>query len=156
MIGYLIAFVVAFSGAMIGRALRKKMMTPKSTYIPQPEPVYVPPLAENEIAYLMNEINSHFNIWRGPGYWHKDVVIEFERDHVRFSAINSTLTDFFAGWKFPYSRPIGNDPGYQRFRYEMADRALAMLKSNYPVEAAALYRDGGCLIFPTNGKFNEA
>ena len=155
MIGYLIAFIVAFSGVALGKWLRTKWMyrSGANTAAPAVQPVYVPPLQEQEIAHLMNEINTHFQVWCGPAYWHKDTVIEFTGDHVRFSAINSTLTDFYAGWKFPYSRNIGGDPGFQRFRYEMADRTLAMLKANYPAAARDLYRDGGCLIFPTNGQF---
>ena len=51
-------------------------------------------------------------------------------------------------------RILAGFPGFNRFRREMAGRALAMLQANYPVEARDLYLDGGTIILPTNGQFN--
>lgn len=122
----------------------------------EPISVYKPPLDEEEISRIMEEINEDFRIWSGPGYYHRDIVIVFENDHVRFSAQNSTQTDFHRGWKIYYSKPLNangvwND-NTSRFRVEMGERTLAMLKRNYPLEARNLYLDGSHIILPTNGK----
>ena len=155
---YLLVLIVMCGGFLLGYYLRKRFLYGNSrrtysTYTP--EPVYRQPLPEQEVQHLLEEIRRQYQIWLGPGYWHKNTVIEFEKDHVRFSAITGDLSNFFAGWDFPYSRDLHNDPCYPRFRMEMADRTLAMLKSCYPDGARDLYRDGGCLIFPTNGKFSR-
>ena len=158
MLGYFLAFLAMSIGMATGMYLNRRMKEAKYrktlASIPQ-EPPNAPPFSEQENQWLLDQINSHFKIWSGPGYWHKDIVIEFEKDHVRFSAIDAQLKDFFCGWNFAYSRSLAGFPGFNRFRREMAERALAMLQANYPVEARDLYLDGGTIILPTNGDFSR-